>query len=337
MGKYLLAALFLLLFYQLFAFQNNYNSNNLSANNNDEYIEKFKSKLTIKTSLGSNGLIYSILPQSNILPTIKNNSRVNYRSYNPYITEISVNLYGLIGLAYRFNPFKNNKTKQSSYNDFNVGYYGRWLFIESYYNQYQDLYYSIGANRYKLLSENFNTDLRYFSLGFNNFFVFNYKRYSYNAAFSQSAIQKKSCGSFMLINYYNYAQTISAYGLIPAAAQPFYPTLSDLKTNRQITYSLSPGYGHTFVKNYFYSALSIFVGPAYQMQRYTTFTQKKFDASIGLFSRLKINVGYNHPAFFASLYLNAEQIQTTLYDLSTRQTLYNIGFTMGVRFIKKKK
>jgi len=312
---------------------------NVSDNNSDEYIQKFKTKLTVKLNLGTNGLAYSIIPHTNSSLISKSNKsgQVNYIPYNPFVSGVSLNLYGLFSLSYKFNPFKSSGLQQSAYNDFSLGYSGRWLFLEGYYNQYNHLYYNTGVNHFKIIPTNFNTDFRFFSMGVNNFFVFNYKKYSYNAAFNQSAIQTKSAGSFVLINYYNYSQAVSDNGLIPLVVNGYYPTLNSLKTNRQITYSLAPGYAYTYAINNFYAGGILFVGPAWQMQRYTTFINTQYDAAISYFSRFKINIGYNTPSFFTGVYVSAELLGSKLKEITTRQNLYNYGFFIGGRLVKKKK
>lgn len=313
---------------------------NIFANKDDEqYIKKFKTIIALKTNLGTNGLNYSVTPQKNSLLAGKDvkTGQVNYIPYNPFVSGVSLNLYGLLSITYKFNPFKTGTLKESTYNDFSVGYSGKWFFFETYFNQYKNLYYTTGPNRFKIIESNFNTDYRFFNFGINNFFVFRAKKYSYNAAFNQSAIQLKSGGSFMLINYYNYNQSVSNNGLIPGSIISYYPSLWDLKANRQITYSLAPGYAYTFAASRFYAAFNLFVGPGWQLQRYTTITDKKFDSAVGLFSRFKLNAGFNSEYFFAGVYLNAEMLRSNLKDISTRQNLYNYGFFIGGRFVKSKK
>jgi len=320
----------------------NKNSNALEftiLKNNEEYIKKFKTIVSLKINTGANGLNYSITPQKNSLIANKDvkNGQVNYIPYNPLVSGVTLNLYGLISLTYKFNSFKTGTLNESIYNDFSVGYSGRWLFLDANYNQYQNLYYSTGPNRFKIITPNYNTDLRFFNFGINNFFVFRAKKYSYNAAFNQSAIQLKSGGSFMLINFYNYNQSVSGMGLIPSEIFSYYPNLSTLRTNRQITYSLAPGYAYTFVFKQLYAALNGFIGPGWQLQRYTTSNERRFDSAVGLFSRFKVNAGINSEYFFAGVYFNSEMLRSNLKDISTRQNLFNYGLFLGARFIKSKK
>lgn len=305
-----------------------------------QYIRKFKSIITLKLGLTRNGLSYSVVPVKNGLLSGKDAKlgQVNYIPYNPFLMGGSVNLYGLVSFSYYVNAFKSGTLNETNYNSFSVSYTGRWLFLEGYYQKYNKLYFSSGSgNRYKIDASNFRDDLRFFNLGLNNFFVFKPKKYSYNAAFSQTSIQLKSSGSFMLMNYYNYNQAISDTGLIPSASREFYPTLSDLKLNRQITYALAPGYAYTFAKNKFYLAFAMFIGPGMQLQRYTTLTDKKFDSAISLFQRYKVSMGYNSEYFFTGFYLNAEMMKSNLKDISTKQNLFNYGYYLGVRLIKNKK
>jgi hypothetical protein len=331
-----------IIFFIIFNAISNYSigSSNLRyRKSDDEYIKKFKTLISIKVNTGTNGLNYSITPQKNSLLANKDlkTGQVNYIPYNPLISGVTLNLYGILSFTYKFNSFKTGTINESNYNDFSLGYSGKWFFLDVSYNQYKNLYYSTGPNRFKIITPNFNTDLRFFNFGINNFFVFRSKRYSYNAAFNQSAIQLKSGGSFMLINFYNYNQTVSDNGLIPSEIFNYYPSLWSLSTNRQITYSLSPGYVYTFVFKKLYTALNGFVGPGWQLQRYTTLNERSFDSAIGLFTRFKVNAGINSEYFFAGVYFNSEMLRSNLKDISTRQNLYNYGLFLGARFIKSKK
>ncbi|MFM7989273.1 MAG: hypothetical protein ACKPKO_59165, partial [Candidatus Fonsibacter sp.] len=83
--------------------------------------------------------------------------------------------------------------------------------------------------------------------------------------------------------------------------------------------------------------LNGFIGPGWQLQRYTTSTNRSFDSAIGLFTRFKANAGINSEYFFAGVYLNSEMLRSNLKDISTRQNFYNYGLFIWTRFIKSKK
>jgi len=134
-----------------------------------------------------------------------------------------------IGLA--LNPLK----MLGRYGDFELN-------MNSYSNRYGiDVIYA-KMNSYKgtqtfgdVVSEVDSRQVEQRMLTVNGYYAFNYKRFSYPAAFSQSQIQRKSCGSWLLgatwmSGYYDYSKT------------------EDEKAKLQVRQlGLGGGYGYNFV------------------------------------------------------------------------------------------
>lgn len=93
--------------------------------------------------------------------------------------------------------------------DFNLSLYSNKIGLDLYYRKTGDGYYI----RKSFFGEDFNTDplrnvkfggVKTSNKGFNAYYIFNHRRFSYPAAFSQSTIQRRSAGSPIIgIGYSN--------------------------------------------------------------------------------------------------------------------------------------
>ena len=81
----------------------------------------------------------------------------------------------------------------------------------------------------------------------NAYYVFNYKHFSYPAAFNQSTVQRKSCGSWMLGFRYNHQKILFDYVRLP---DMLLPSLADGMKFTKINYmsvAVSGGYSYNWV------------------------------------------------------------------------------------------
>lgn len=121
-----------------------------------------------------------------------------------------------------------------------------------------DLYYRKTGSNFKLNSySNITTQNRYEGTkftglqsdikGLNAYWIFNYKRFSYPAAYSQSTNQRKSCGSLLAGFSYSQHNITFDYTLLPQEMQDqLRPSLKFHKVKYN-DYNLSIGYGYNWV------------------------------------------------------------------------------------------
>ncbi len=85
--------------------------------------------------------------------------------------------------------------------------------------------------------------------GLNLYYVFNHNHFSYPAAYSQSTVQRISCGSWMLGLRYDHQHTTFDYSQLPLELQPTIPTTIKSNYSRVVyrNYSISFGYGYNWV------------------------------------------------------------------------------------------
>ena len=168
-----------------------------------------------------------------------------------------------------------------------------------------DLFYRKTGNDYKISKAQLDTDgkvntrplngMNYDGIsvsikGFNMYYIFNHKRFSYPAAFSQSTIQRKSCGSALCgIGYTRHSLSVDwekLYNIVAknlgeeTAERYMDPELKFKKIN-YTDVSLSGGYGYNwvFARNWL-AAASLSLALGYKSSssdtNHSTFTLKDF-------------------------------------------------------------
>lgn len=178
-----------------------------------------------------------------------------------------------LGYTVQVNHISGDKSKR----EFDLSLYSQQIGI--------DLFYRRTGSDYKIRSMNFGDDvntrvmngvsfdgLRASIKGFNLYYIFNHRKFSYPAAFNQSTVQRRSCGSLLVgIGFTKHSLDVdwgSLYDLTAAylgddVAAAHIDT--DL-TSGTITYSdtsISAGYGYNwvFARNcLFASSLSLALG-----------------------------------------------------------------------------
>ena len=160
--------------------------------------------------------------------------------------------------------------------EFDVSLYSSQIGIDLFYrktgNDYKikRLYIGNDINTDKMINADFgglNSSIK----GFNIYYIFNHKKFSYPAAFSQSTVQRRSCGSPLVgFGYTKHSLDIDLVELNKMITDRLEPQLSASNHN-QLTFgnyqykdfSFSGGYGYNWVFStnwLFASSLSVGVG-----------------------------------------------------------------------------
>lgn len=304
------------------------------------YVQTFKNIFAIKTFIQNNGFIYTLCPQNN--PTFTeqqlNDAKIYYSPHIPPVMGVALNIKG-IGFSYIFK-FTNDYLDttgliKAGYKGFTMNIYKPKFGFEAYYQDYQRFYFHYKGDN--ILSKNYNTDIRAYQFGANAILLFNGKKFSYNAAFSQSQLQKKTAGSALLSFSLRFSELKSGQ-LFPDSVKAFYDDMAWLNRNRNYAFFLQYGYGFNITKKYFYFAGLTMVGLGIQSQTYRYLygaeQRMKYRLSCPLIGRAKVSMGYNGKIIFTGLFANAEAAQSQIKPLKTQQLQYSYGFYLGFRAIK---
>jgi len=302
------------------------------------YVQKFKNIVSLKTFLVNNGFTYTFTPRNNDGFTEKelNDAKLFYTPHIPPVMGVAVNIKG-IGFSYAFkftdDYLDTTGRIKAGYKGFTMNMYGTKFGFEAHYQDYSRFYFSYknqppGAVDY-------NTSIRAYQWGARGIFVFNGKKFSYNAAFHQSQLQKKSAGSAMMIMALRFNELKSTdRTMIPGELRPYYGSISDLQRNRNYSFFIQGGYGYNFTKNNFYFSLAAFAGVGIQSQTFKYPTGNFYKISFPLVGRGKASLGYNGKILFTGLYGNIDADQSSIKNLKTQQLTYSYGVYLGARLIK---
>ena len=162
----------------------------------------------------------------------------------------------------------HHRENQTAKKEFDLSLYSSTIGI--------DLFWRETGNNYHIKSVTLNDDDSWHTLhslpfsglnvsikGFNLYYIFNHKRFSYPAAFSQSTCQKRSCGSALLgIGYTHQSLKLNHEELEDVISQRLedqdFALDDELKFNRvkYTDYSISGGYAYNwaFARNWLFSA-----------------------------------------------------------------------------------
>lgn len=248
----------------------------------------------------------------------------------------------------------NGKTKKT---EFDLSLYTPFLGIDLYYRQTGDNYtiHSVNLGN-KLISNDINNvPFDGFSAsikGFNVYYIFNHKRFSYPAAFSQSTIQRRSCGSVMAgIGYCKQRLSIDQGRLISTLKEylpdDFQATLADSAfAVGRVNYtdvSLLGGYSYNWVFAHgwlFSSSLAVAMGYKHSVsdmnKRSFSFDDFSF-RNVSLDGIGRFGIVWNNMRWYVgtSLVLHTYTYKQRQFRVSNAFGTLNVY--LGINFMRRKK
>lgn len=178
-----------------------------------------------------------------------------------------------LGYTLDFKHLKGNNNKK----EFDLSLYSSQIGIDLFYRKsgadYRIKELSLGDDIDTRIIRNLRYDgLRVGIKGFNLYYIFNHRKFSYPAAFSQSTVQRKSCGSPLVgLGYSHHTLSVDWNTLYTLVANELGEDIAKERMDSSLTfgkirytdYSLSGGYAYNwvFAHNWLFAAsLSLAVG-----------------------------------------------------------------------------
>ena len=214
-----------------------------------------------------------------------------------------------------------------------------------------DLYYRKTGSDFKLRSHNGFSDgtplFRNFDFdglqseikGLNAYWIFNHKKFSYPAAYSQSTNQRRSAGSFMVGFSYSQHNISFNYAKLPS------PVLNQLNPGLQFNhikysdYSLGFGYGYNwvFAKNWV-SNLSLLPGIGYKKSKIddNDFKDESWIKDINFDLITRAGIVYNNAKYFIGASLVMHTYDYRKPNLSVTNSFGTLRIYAGFNFWKRK-
>ena len=214
-----------------------------------------------------------------------------------------------------------------------------------------DLYYRKTGSDFKLRSfdnigiDNPSLENKHFDglessiKGLNAYWIFNHRKFSYPAAYSQSTNQRRSAGSFMAGFSYSQHNISFDYEKLPAAIlERINPSLkfSHIKYS---DYSLGFGYGYNwvFAKNWV-SNLSLLPGIGYKKSKIddNDFRNESWIKDINFDLITRAGIVYNNAKYFVGASLVLHTYDYRKPSLSVTNSFGTLRIYAGFNFWKKK-
>ena len=254
----------------------------------------------------------------------------------------------------------NTKDNHSSKKEFNLSLYSSLLGVDLFWRQTGNDYHIQRMN----LGDHINTDaLRKVSFdgfkssikGLNLYYIFNHRKFSYPAAYSQSTRQKKSAGSWMVGLGYTQHQLEVDWDKLSAIVDE----RLNQKTKQQLEakidsslmfskvkysdYSATVGYGYNwvFAKNWLFNA-SLSVGLAYNHSKSGDPKKDKFDLKNFNFKNFnfdgigRFGVVWNNDRWYAGASTVIHSYNYHKDHFSTNNSFGSLNIYVGVNFGKKR-
>ena len=159
-----------------------------------------------------------------------------------------------LGYTFDINHLSNSNRKK----EIDISLYSSQIGIDLFYRNTGDDYkirsVTIGKETVRPKDLSFS-GIEVGIKGFNLYYIFNHHKFSYPAAFSQSTIQKRSCGSPLLgVSYTNHSLKLD-YDMLHDAMEQMYDDYDKEKVDSGLMfnrvdyddYSISGGYAYNFV------------------------------------------------------------------------------------------
>ena len=214
-----------------------------------------------------------------------------------------------------------------------------------------DLYYRKTGNDFKLRSiDGFHQDFKELQNihfdglkstinGVNAYWIFNHKKFSYPAAYSQSTNQRRSAGSFMAgFSYSQHNISFDCEKLPSSVLQQLSPSLK-FNHIKYSDYSLGFGYGYNwvFAKNWV-SNLSLLPGIGYKKSRIddNDFKNESWTKDINFDLITRAAIVYNNAKYFVGASLVLHTYDYRKPNLSVTNSFGTLRIYAGFNFWPKK-
>ena len=249
-----------------------------------------------------------------------------------------------IFLGYTFDIedlFGKNKNKADK-TEMSLNIYSSKFGVDLYYRKTGSDFKLRGSNGFNLATPIDGQDfdgLRSKILGLNAYWIFNHRKFSYPAVYSQSTNQRKSAGSFMAGFSYSRHSIHFDYTQLPIEMK------NDLNRNLRFSkvkysdYSLGFGYGYNWVfKKNWVANLSLLPGIGFKKAKIDDMDYKERDwiKDINFDLITRAGITYNNSKYFvgASLVMHTYDYRKT--SLSVTNSFGTLRIYAGFNFWKKR-
>ena len=256
-----------------------------------------------------------------------------------------------LGYTIDISHLGDDKTRQ----EFDLSLYSSKVGIDLFYrktgNDYLIRRLDLGSDINTAPIKNTHYDGLHSSIkGFNAYYIFNHRRFSYPAAFSQSTVQRISCGSPLIgIGYTRHTLNVDWNKLNEIVEQRLGSDIASQRINSSLMFekvqytdiSLSGGYAYNwvFARNWLFAS-SLSLALAYKRTKgdseYTHFTLRNFSIkNFNLDGVGRFGLVWNNTRWYAGSSLIIHAYNYNKKEFSTNNIFGSLNIYVGFNFMKR--
>jgi hypothetical protein len=257
--------------------------------------------------------------------------------------------------GWTIDPTNFNNGKKTNKVEFEASLYSSMIGCDLLYLRTGEDFKIVGTHGFGDLGNSYkNTDFSGMQVDLTSmhlYYIFNHRHFSYPAAYSQSTVQRRSCGTWKMGFAYARHNIDFDYTALPSAllTNTEYPYPDELKfTNIQYhEFSVSAGYAYNwvFARNCLFSlSFEPSIGYKHTKGDYDNLPTTK-EKLRNFFSLNKFNIDYigraglvwNDNRFYGGASLVVHSFNYWKNSLSSSNTILNLNVYFGLNFLKQKK
>ncbi|MDO1446776.1 DUF4421 family protein [Rhodocytophaga aerolata] len=299
----------------------------------NSFVGNFHRKFMVKTFMATRNLTF------NIKNRIGARESVTYSPNGNYFLGAGL-FYKKIGLELGFKlPVSdrlNAKYGQTRYLDLQTNFYGTRFGGDLAYQRYTGFYPRNPALLDSTWSPGkaypYRSDIRARNIAANVFYVFNNKRFSYKAAYTQTEKQLQSAGSFILMVSFAHLLFDGNQALLSASGDGVSAENTNFQWGRFYNTSLLPGYAYTFVVDDFYFSGSVHIGGGTQFKTYMINDSQEKDFNFAWKNHVRVAGGYNGRRWMAGASAIIDNTPFRMQQVTLSASNFNVKLFAGYRF-----
>jgi hypothetical protein len=254
------------------------------------------------------------------------------------------NVRSQVGISTGFKWFTLSLGVQVPGTELPMGQYGRTQYFDFYFGAYKkqfggEIYYRNFHGVYRQpvgdIPGTSIPDAQLSNFGLTFLYVFNKDKFSMRSAIAQLELQRKSAGSFILFNNYNYRGFNSEANVIPDEfnTREIFGEMRGLRKINFYTVNIRPGYAHNFVirNGKWFISPSAFVGVGMARYDYRSYSGVNRGFTFDADAHMKLSAGYNQARVFFNFFVVLDQNFTIVGGNSSSLQTRSYGFNLAYR------
>jgi hypothetical protein len=178
----------------------------------------------------------------------------------------------------------------------------------------------------------YRNDITARNLAANAFYIFNHKRFSYKAAYTQTEKQLKSSGSFILMAAFSHLKFDGNSSLLPVSGNNTSGEQTTFQRGKFFNSTLLPGYAYTYVIDDFYFSAAVHLGVGTQFKNYTVNNSRQKEVSIARKNHIRVAGGYNTQRWMAGASVIIDNTPIRMQEVILSASNFNVKLFVGYRF-----